>query len=231
MFDLSEDSVAKLLTRDAQQLADRAKEIGVTAYAQKAVHRIRPNGQFLQATLRNIESGNRRVEENAMWRHHKAQLTGSREKRGAHVSSNDVKDVPDPSLHREDAAVMAFLSSKPKRGRGGVGSRVEETGPYLLESARDSYSPSSRGAEPLGPHCPDWIRLASDPAEVMSNRPQSPGNHNSTRDADLCIKSKGVGKSRRSDSKHKKQKSHKKTRVKKRHKHQQRTPEPNTAQQ
>ncbi len=32
-------------------------EIGATAYAQKPLHRVRPNGQFLQATLRSVESG------------------------------------------------------------------------------------------------------------------------------------------------------------------------------
>lgn len=75
----------------------------MTAYAQRPVQRIRPNGQFLQATLRNIESGtsssahtkcfaaltpgtvhqwkavaagNRRVEENKMWRQRGAQLNG-----------------------------------------------------------------------------------------------------------------------------------------------------------
>ena len=32
-------------------------EIGVTAYMQKPVHRARPNEQFLQATLRNIQTG------------------------------------------------------------------------------------------------------------------------------------------------------------------------------
>lgn len=85
MFDVSEEDIAKLLIRDAQQLADRAKgmhacafvyavvsadwpgqasrvcvcqtEVGVTAYAHKPPQRIRPNEQFLQATLRNVESG------------------------------------------------------------------------------------------------------------------------------------------------------------------------------
>ncbi len=32
-------------------------EVGATAYAQKPLHRIRPNEQFLQATLRSVESG------------------------------------------------------------------------------------------------------------------------------------------------------------------------------
>ena len=83
MFDLSEDNIARLLVRDVTQLAERAKgapsvalnalrtrlqlespsiafpdtEVGVTAYTQKAVHRTRPNEQFLQATLRNIQAG------------------------------------------------------------------------------------------------------------------------------------------------------------------------------
>ena len=130
------------------------------------------------------------------------------------------------------------------RGRGGVGSRVEETGPYLpAESgpgwslistcshspeshlwlahavnhsciaARDSSGTSPGGTEPLGPHCPDWIRQASDQAEDVTNRLQSSGSkHQSRNDANLSTKPKGV-------TKHKKDKSHKKAKTKKRHKH------------
>lgn len=80
-------------------------------------------------------------------------------------------------------------------------------------AARDSSGTSPGGSEPLGPHCPDWIRQASDQAEEVTNRLQSPGSkHQSRNDANLSTKPKGA-------SKHKKDKSHKKARTKKRHKH------------
>ncbi|KAL0036563.1 hypothetical protein WJX79_000423 [Trebouxia sp. C0005] len=175
MYDLSEESVARLLIRDAQQLADRAKEIGATAYAQKPWHRVRPNEQFLQVTLRNVESGNRRVEENAMWRQRRAQLTGHTKGEEAHVQQNAefsgkrAQLNVDSGTHgtEEDFGVSALLSSKPVRGRGGVGSRVEETGPYLQAeptSAKES-SNSPKDDRLLGPDCPDWIRQASGPIE------------------------------------------------------------------
>lgn len=102
--------------------------------------------------------------------------------------------------------------------------QLAHTPTYCYVAARESSSPHSRGAKPLGPHCPDWIRQASDQAEDASYMPQSPrSNHKSSRDTDLSMQSQGVSKNRH-------QKSHKKTRKKKRHKHKQRTPEQNIAQ-
>ena len=149
----------------------------MTAYAQKPVQRIRPNGQFLQATLRNIESGfcsfvvpslleqvtnvnacccrqpqsrgKRNVEAaqgpayrySTIWiRAAKTSnssclpglacsfllmtwllvvLLGSQGNHAADMSSNNVEGGPDPGLQSrgddDDDAVMALLSSKPKR--------------------------------------------------------------------------------------------------------------------
>ncbi|DBB09961.1 TPA: hypothetical protein ACH3X3_001558 [Trebouxia sp. C0006] len=125
MYDLSEESVARLLIRDAQQLADRAKghTKGKEAHVQRHAESPRQRAQL------NVDSGVHGTE--------------------------------------EDFGVSALLSSKPVRGRGGVGSRVEETGPYLraeANSARES-SNSPEDNRLLGPNCPDWIRQASGPIE------------------------------------------------------------------
>eukprot|EP00803_Ostreobium_quekettii_P001991 evm.model.scf_256EXC.11 EVM.evm.TU.scf_256EXC.11 scf_256EXC:105132-109558(-) len=64
----TEMQLARLLMRDAQQLEERAKEQGVTAYLQKPVHRERPNERFLRNTLSSVAFANRRVDEDQMWR-------------------------------------------------------------------------------------------------------------------------------------------------------------------
>ncbi|DBA72695.1 TPA: hypothetical protein ACH3X2_010231 [Trebouxia sp. C0005] len=125
MYDLSEESVARLLIRDAQQLADRAK-----GHTKGEEAHVQQNAEFSgkRAQL-NVDSGTHGTE--------------------------------------EDFGVSALLSSKPVRGRGGVGSRVEETGPYLQAeptSAKES-SNSPKDDRLLGPDCPDWIRQASGPIE------------------------------------------------------------------
>lgn len=80
-------------------------------------------------------------------------------------------------------------------------------------AARDSSGSSSGGTEPFGPHCPKWIRQASDQVEDVTDRLQSAGSqHQFKSDADLATRPKGV-------SKRKKDKSHQKAKKKKRHKH------------
>lgn len=106
-----------------------------------------------------------------MWRHRKAQLAGEdpRDRADAEHNTKDHKQtaVRDANVINStsicDTATTALLSSKPVRGRGGVGSRVEETGPYMpaeANTARET-SGSPRGHISLGPQCPDWIRQAS----------------------------------------------------------------------
>eukprot|EP00879_Flechtneria_rotunda_P003960 GHRR01004200.1.p1 GENE.GHRR01004200.1~~GHRR01004200.1.p1 ORF type:complete len:397 (+),score=155.94 GHRR01004200.1:356-1546(+) len=59
--------IAALIVSDAQQLEEKAQQQGVTAFLGRAVHRERPNERFLQSTLRNVASSNRRVQEKEMW--------------------------------------------------------------------------------------------------------------------------------------------------------------------
>lgn len=153
-------------------------EIGVTAYTQKAVHRLRPNEKFLQATLRNVKSGNRRVEENMMWRQRRAELAGHDARHpdsddsphaSKHIRMADAHSVQDTAY--TDAAVMRLLSSKPVRGRGGVGSRVEETGPYLpaeADTGRENNEAAASNGRTVGPDCPDWIRQVSGNSEALT---------------------------------------------------------------
>eukprot|EP00877_Chromochloris_zofingiensis_P004295 jgi/Chrzof1/13867/Cz08g15170.t1 len=59
--------LAAMLMSDAEQLQDRAVVHGVTAFCGKPVQRERPNERFLQNTLRNVASANKRVDEQEMW--------------------------------------------------------------------------------------------------------------------------------------------------------------------
>lgn len=65
--------LAALIVADAQQLAERAGDHGVTAFVGRAVQRERPNERFLQNTLRNLASSNKRAEERVMWAARQAQ--------------------------------------------------------------------------------------------------------------------------------------------------------------
>lgn len=59
--------LAGLIVASAEQLQDRAQQQGVTAFLGRAVQRERPNERFLQNTLKNLASSNRRTDERAMW--------------------------------------------------------------------------------------------------------------------------------------------------------------------
>jgi hypothetical protein len=62
-----EAKIAALLIAQAQQLQDKAGQVGVTAFCGRPTLRERPNERFLTNTLRNVSSANRRVEERSMW--------------------------------------------------------------------------------------------------------------------------------------------------------------------
>jgi hypothetical protein len=63
-----EARLAALLIAQAQQLQERAADVGVTAFCGKPTFRGKPNERFLQNTLKNVASSNRRVEERVMWK-------------------------------------------------------------------------------------------------------------------------------------------------------------------
>lgn len=59
--------LAALIVAGAEQLEEKAQQVGVTAFVGQAVQRERLNERFLQSTLRNVASANRRADERVMW--------------------------------------------------------------------------------------------------------------------------------------------------------------------
>lgn len=59
--------LAALIVAGAEQLQERASQQGVTAFVGRALQRGKPNERFLQNTLRNAASSNKRADERAMW--------------------------------------------------------------------------------------------------------------------------------------------------------------------
>jgi hypothetical protein len=53
----TEARIAELIMRDVNQLTEKARDSGVTAYRLKPVHRERLNERFLQGTLRSVKFG------------------------------------------------------------------------------------------------------------------------------------------------------------------------------
>lgn len=76
-----------------------------------------------------------------------------------------------------DEQIEEFLNSRTKRGRGSVGSRMDETGPYLSDSSRKlSPTPSARERRAtLGPERPPSMKnressLDEEPIEKLSSK-------------------------------------------------------------
>ncbi|CAL8469558.1 g9099 [Coccomyxa elongata] len=229
----SETQLAELIMRDITQLSEDAKVRGVTAYLRKPVHRERPNERFLQGTLRSVAFANRKAEEDEMWVHRKKRLhgyagvsrpsTGTRSNQSEERSSESESDSAERSSEAEpsgaisDSQLADMLSRHRPRGRGAVGSRVDEPGPFLPESALEDVGPddfSVRG--PAGPERPAWLQRDADNVGSLA---ESGGAALKSNLSDL------VGsKKRRSDNselkpkKRKKQKKEKRFKEKKRRK-------------
>ncbi|KAL2608973.1 hypothetical protein R1flu_027546 [Riccia fluitans] len=139
----TERRLAAVIMEEASRLRLQAERDGVAAYLAKPAVRGRPNPQFLQATVRSIQQSNRIVEVNEMWRRRSVELEYERKRRRRHDSDRDethyerehgnheqgIDDVGEEGLGDEE--LEEFLQSRVKRGRGAVGSRMDETGPYL----------------------------------------------------------------------------------------------------
>ncbi|XP_050209523.1 uncharacterized protein LOC126660206 [Mercurialis annua] len=162
MMDLeTENRIATILLREAAELRRQAEKEGVHVYLQKPTVRGRPNSRFLTATVRGVQQANRAVEVDEMWRarqkelelddrqkgprHENTHLPRSTSKRHAEngcsssiscsssvKASGNLYSRDDEGL--KDDEVENFLHSRVKRGRGAVGSRMDETGPYLPSS-------------------------------------------------------------------------------------------------
>ncbi|XP_074320582.1 uncharacterized protein LOC141657303 [Silene latifolia] len=156
----TENRIASILLKEAAELRRQAQQEGVLAYLHKPTVRGRPNSRFLSATIRGIEQANRVVEVNEMWRARKKELEMDRrsKSRRRDEGSNSSRDISSDSPRNrskrhgptcssskrsydnhhvgedsglKDEELEEFLQSRVKRGRGSVGSRMDETGPYL----------------------------------------------------------------------------------------------------
>ncbi|CAN6809644.1 unnamed protein product [Brassica oleracea] len=159
--------------------------------------RHRPNSRFLTATVLGVQQSNRAVETNEMWkaREKEIELENERRKRKSREesssssrmkrrgsfskrsldkrcsSSNDEKKFTHP-LDDEDEGlgddeIESFLQSRNKRGRGSIGPRMDETGPYLpAEKVDELQSSGTRERKVvLGPQRPPSLRQRSDDKE------------------------------------------------------------------
>eukprot|EP00246_Nothoceros_aenigmaticus_P008907 TRINITY_DN24169_c0_g1_i1.p1 TRINITY_DN24169_c0_g1~~TRINITY_DN24169_c0_g1_i1.p1 ORF type:complete len:273 (+),score=61.46 TRINITY_DN24169_c0_g1_i1:218-1036(+) len=186
----TEARLAALLMEEAQRLRQRADKEGVGAYLTKPVARVRPNPQFMRATVQGVQQANRVVEVNEMWRRRSVELDGNYPKRvrraeqalqedhsrGRHADSekHDIrlkhrqhssreqegkgarqKSGSEPVATRQrpgeneneshqeewkDDDVERFLNSRAKRGRGAIGCRMDEPGPYLASQSTSTVA-------------------------------------------------------------------------------------------
>ncbi|KAI7754132.1 hypothetical protein M8C21_014876 [Ambrosia artemisiifolia] len=154
----TENRIAAILMKEAAELRRQAAREGIEAYLRPNI-RGRPNSRFLTATVLGVQQANRAVEVNEMWRAREKEKemdnrlkkyekrdtyngvsdskrsTSTRfedyERKNTSVCSSS-KSVIEGEL--KDDEIEEFLHSRSKRGRGTVGSRMDETGPYLPDS-------------------------------------------------------------------------------------------------
>ncbi|XP_052165034.1 uncharacterized protein LOC127782000 [Oryza glaberrima] len=158
----TENHLASLLLEEARRLQLEADREGVHAYLRKPNVRHRPNSRFLTATVRGVQQANRVVEVNKMWRAREKELELESKTKRRSINRGDSRgkkrrsDVRNqsssPRMEQDstsynssyldlegalgDDEIEMFLHSRVKRGRGALGSRMDETGPYLNASSR-----------------------------------------------------------------------------------------------
>uniref|UniRef100_A0A803KPJ9 Uncharacterized protein n=1 Tax=Chenopodium quinoa TaxID=63459 RepID=A0A803KPJ9_CHEQI len=108
----TENRIASILLKEAAEIRRQAQQDGALAYLRNPTVRGRPNSRFLTATVRGIQQVNRAVEVNEMWR----------------VRQKE-KELDDRLKDR------VSVDGRVKRGRGSIGSRMDETGPFLPRSS------------------------------------------------------------------------------------------------
>lgn len=253
MMDLeTENRIAAILLKEAAELRRQAEKDGVEAYLRRPKVRGRPNSRFLTATVRGVQHANRAVEENEMWRARRKEIelddrlrgkmrdedSSSWSSRGNRTESGrsskrqldtDTDASSSCSLRKgddeglRDDQVDEFLHSRIKRGRGAVGSRMDETGPYL------SSCPEDTGEKQLMSLDRDRREAAEKRIVLGPEKPSLFGRCESSDDESLVEqkKTKKAGSSKQRSKKHKlkhksndkENKKRKKRREEKRHKH------------
>ncbi|XP_066395161.1 uncharacterized protein [Miscanthus floridulus] len=197
----TENRLASLLIEEARRLQLEADREGVHAYLQKPNVRHRPNSRFLIATVRGVQQANRVVEVNEMWRAREKELELESKMKSRSSRSNDRDDFrgkrkselrnhssssrveqegttynnsySDQEDGLRDDEIEKFLHSRAKRGRGAVGSRMDEPGPYLdsLSCHQDNgLSPDIRVEE-------KWEHRVQGPGKPSFLRSKSPEGH------------------------------------------------------
>ncbi|CAA7396331.1 unnamed protein product [Spirodela intermedia] len=203
----TENRLATMLMEEARRLRLQADKEGVGVYLHQPKVRGRPNSRFLTATVVGVQQANRAVEVNEMWRAREKELEldsrlSHRDRRERHQSdqskeSPSSRNAPSSSKHKRtdflpnendglrDEEVEEFLQSRMKRGRGAVGSRMDEPGPYpvctpsspnekILPSHEVSPLEESRRRRVLGPEKPaSFLPLRKQLKEASSSRRDS----------------------------------------------------------
>ncbi|KAK1439982.1 hypothetical protein QVD17_05807 [Tagetes erecta] len=234
----TENRIAAVLMKEAAELRRQAARDGIDAYLRPSNVRGRPNSRFLTATVLGVQQSNRAVEVNEMWRaREKEKEMNNRskkdEKRGTYSDSKKNTSTRFEDYERKhsslcsssksaiegelrDNEIEEFLHSRVKRGRGTVGSRMDETGPYLPESEGkiNLESPTYMGhrAAILGPEKPLNFKSNSSSDEESSSSSEE-------RDRRAKRSKRHCSKSDKSIDKKKKKKKKKVKREKKRSKH------------
>ncbi|XP_078434981.1 G patch domain protein [Wolffia australiana] len=181
----TENLLAAMLMDEARRLRQQADKEGVGAYLRNPKVRGRPNSRFLTATVLGVQQANRAVEVNEMWRAREKELEldrrlphrHSREGFRCDSSKESSSSRPEPSsaMHENtvfqpsdddglrDDEVEEFLQSKIKRGRGAIGSRMDEPGPYPISAPSNPEEkpvfPQEARRRVLGPEKPSREQL------------------------------------------------------------------------
>ncbi|XP_062189233.1 protein PXR1-like [Phragmites australis] len=232
----TENRLASLLLEEARRLQLEAEREGVHAYLRKPNVRHRPNSRFLTATVRGVQQANRVVEVNEMWRAREKELEleskmkdrskDRGDSRGEKRKSDLRNQSSSPIIEQEDQEgglgddeIERFLHSRVKRGRGAIGSRMDEPGPYLDSSSRrqdngpnlDIRVEEKWERRVQGPEKPSFLRSKSPDdywrRETLDGRPSSSEPQNKKE------------KKMKSEKKDKRDKEKKKDKKKSKHRH------------
>ncbi|MCL7021607.1 hypothetical protein MKW94_023667 [Papaver nudicaule] len=259
----TENRIASILMREAAELRRQADKEGVHAYLLQPKVRGRPNSRFLTATVRGVQQANRVVEMGEMWRVRQKEMELENKLRGKsrdvsshrlhsnYSSSSRETETTDAavcsprkrkmeecntgesSTGLRDEEVEEFLHSRVKRGRGAVGSRMDETGPYLpsssdldpkgkfLATSVDARVREDREHRALGPDITSFLKKTS----RMSSSSESDSDQEGSWRKEKKDKSRSRSKKQHSEKKHKsKDKSRDKKKTKRsKHRHRSRS--------
>ncbi|KAG6406710.1 hypothetical protein SASPL_134319 [Salvia splendens] len=238
----TENRIAAILLKQAAELRREAQKEGALAYLREPTVRCRPNSRFLTATVRGVQQANRVVEVNEMWRLRDKQLeldnklrvirresnSGRSHKdiRESRTSTSRASDEVDNSANSsrsskkrdhldplEDEEIDQFLHSRIKRGRGSVGSRMDETGPYLPLSPdsknkfdNDNETILNKARVVLGPEKPYSLKSyelsSDDEPRPHKNKKASSKRHSRKNKSKEVSKDKKKKKRKEKRSKH-----------------------------